>query len=1247
MSSAKYPVLRQTLIALSFAALVGLFFTLNLFFIIPKQQQTYNNKVFRVLNELATDFGKRIEGQAEYRINNAAASSKDSARHVDSCDSTLKRKLFAAFGRLSAVTDSTSKRFAFYDDTVRVTANRLNPETLITFGIPIQKLVAPSAEWLHQNLFDLILLVKRDSFFTDKKLRYNETVLYRYGRLATGALPAGDSLVNDRRFGQFSTIDEVTIAGTDYKTFTLPFRFGGQDLVLLGFIREAEYRFAATGYSKPLVLGVVVTLVFLILSLPLIKIYLSSRQERINTNDVRWVIVVMTAAPFFFMLIVSGLLAYLHIDEESNENLCSLHRQVERNLNSEIRLALDQLKQYDSLLNEPDSTVCNTYNRHLTFFAGREGGADLRDVLFYPDAFYRNLDNVQWIDGRGHQIAKWFNSDSVGLTYLDVSKRAYYQKLRKGQGFVNTGDSFYVEPIVSWSTGLYTVNLVKPSRQIFPNRRPRNDTARAVMIGLTARLYSVCDPVLPKGYQFCIIDEGGRILFHSQTERSLHENLFDESDASLPLRNAVFKKETAFIPDVQLFDRDVKMRVAPMDGLPSFYLVTYFTKRERNLFVYHASTFTLLCVSISLFLLVVLLALFSVLDAARARPKYGTYDTAWMQPTVARNSLYKRIIAHQLQTVALALLLLGLLTLFTSSGYWFLFEASMALPFYVATSYYFLANNHNLVNDPAALKKANRKIWWVYLPFIAVFVAGINYLQYRNESGGKINWTGVAFIALLSLLVPFFAAFQQRLRRQKYKWRRWMSGKADESITPETRQKILKSPWYKVFFGKPRWLYSRNYGVNYKRAIRFSIFVVAVLPVVGVMSFGLNEESKMQIKAAQFYTARQIEDRRNRLNDYFASTKLHLAAEKTFIERRKLDGGFGIYFFQDTLTPVKRNTGNHAGAATVGNSDYYQTVTQFLFLPKDHTDFFSDTRAYQWTQGPNGGEINLTYNNETDAVTPADVEIHHVYRGHLFLLKLFKNVAGFLLLLIILAYFIFHFTLVGTVAKKIFLLDYFRFDDEAGEANGVRTTGIAWVNGFYKTLSLHKADRLFLQLKEHPGLFATKQEPVTSDAVTAAEARNPGNEEVILRLQYMLAPAYDAMWNALKPEEKYLLHDFALDGFTNYKNVDLLYGMYRKGLIQKKDHRLELMNASFRSYLLAKSGGAEIGQLQKELDTGSTWKSLKNILLILFFATLVFLFATQQDVSNKIIAIVSGLATLVPLLLKIFDRSGASGDAKK
>jgi hypothetical protein len=155
------------------------------------------------------------------------------------------------------------------------------------------------------------------------------------------------------------------------------------------------------------------------------------------------------------------------------------------------------------------------------------------------------------------------------------------------------------------------------------------------------------------------------------------------------------------------------------------------------------------------------------------------------------------------------------------------------------------------------------------------------------------------------------------------------------------------------------------------------------------------------------------------------------------------------------------------------------------------------------------------------------------------------------------------------------------------------------------------------------------------------EHKITGNAEAILTIQHHMSSAYDRIWRSLSDQEKFILYDFALDGFTNYKNLDVLAGLYERGLLRRepKHKELVLYSYSFRNYLLAKGERGEMNEIEKKIETGSAWKDLKNLLFILFFAFIIFLFLTQQEAYNKILALISALVAFIPLLLKLFDRN--------
>ncbi|HYO21500.1 MAG TPA: hypothetical protein VER36_03775, partial [Flavisolibacter sp.] len=154
MASTKYPVLRQTLIIVSFVALVGFFFALNLLIFIPQQQEAYHNKIFRVLHEVSEDFGRTATGRAEYFAKNRNRENTENNNNPLACDE-LKSNLLSSFETLKATRDTGKYQltYAFKTDTITVS---LNGAWSSAVSFPIADVLKPTVELLHKDIFDLL-----------------------------------------------------------------------------------------------------------------------------------------------------------------------------------------------------------------------------------------------------------------------------------------------------------------------------------------------------------------------------------------------------------------------------------------------------------------------------------------------------------------------------------------------------------------------------------------------------------------------------------------------------------------------------------------------------------------------------------------------------------------------------------------------------------------------------------------------------------------------------------------------------------------------------------------------------------------------------------------------------------------------------------------------------------------------------------------------------------------------------------
>ena len=143
-----------------------------------------------------------------------------------------------------------------------------------------------------------------------------------------------------------------------------------------------------------------------------------------------------------------------------------------------------------------------------------------------------------------------------------------------------------------------------------------------------------------------------------------------------------------------------------------------------------------------------------------------------------------------------------------------------------------------------------------------------------------------------------------------------------------------------------------------------------------------------------------------------------------------------------------------------------------------------------------------------------------------------------------------------------------------------------------------------------------------------------------------LKPLFDFIWKNCNDQEKFLLFGLAKDGLLNYKDEALIYKLFLDKLLIVHNERVKLISYSFRLYIISKKGTREEIELMSKMKTGGSWGSMKIVFSVVILSVLVFLFLTQQEVSGKIVALITGLSTILPLLLK-FGLNSNQETAKK
>ena len=142
----------------------------------------------------------------------------------------------------------------------------------------------------------------------------------------------------------------------------------------------------------------------------------------------------------------------------------------------------------------------------------------------------------------------------------------------------------------------------------------------------------------------------------------------------------------------------------------------------------------------------------------------------------------------------------------------------------------------------------------------------------------------------------------------------------------------------------------------------------------------------------------------------------------------------------------------------------------------------------------------------------------------------------------------------------------------------------------------------------------------------------------------IMDPVYRPLWKKLSSHHKFLLFDFAQDGFANYKAGKDLQALMAKGLLFFDDLRLCVMTLSFQEYILQMKEDPDINSYLTKANTENTWKKFQSPLLIMLTVVGIFIFVTQDAIYQKITGLFTTLSSLLPLLKNMLNKTTGKPD---
>jgi hypothetical protein len=423
-----------------------------------------------------------------------------------------------------------------------------------------------------------------------------------------GVIKAGPELsLPDRLIsGQFS---EITISNQQYKLFFKPVKIENEYWFLGGLMEVSNFNITGRSIPQGVIIWLSLILILIFLGLPLIKIRIISKLEQLKAG----IIINSTLAIVLGAAISTLFLLYLFQSSirmrNADDRLENLSDEIVSSFTEEIKDAFDQIELMDG----------NFYE-----FGDAEY---IPDILNLPEGsparpdIYPFADYIFWVDENGVQSTMLSPFRKASDVKIDVKKRDYFTK--KDEWFFppDPDKKFRLESIISWRTGEHKVGLSTASKE---SNHP--------VIALTSRFYSLIDPIIPKNFGYCIIDEEGKVWFHSHKYRNLMENFIEECDDNPTLSAAMYNRSSTSV-NVTYYNKPHRVHITPLSQLPLF-LITFYNRETETSF--HSQVFTMALVFISLFLIFLILQVSLLLILERinkgkltknlimdlARPKY-------------------------------------------------------------------------------------------------------------------------------------------------------------------------------------------------------------------------------------------------------------------------------------------------------------------------------------------------------------------------------------------------------------------------------------------------------------------------------------------------------------------------------------------------------------------------------------------------------------------------------------------------
>lgn len=1056
-----------------------------------------------------------------------------------------------------------------------------------------------------------------------------------------------------------------------------------------GTVEEETFNSLARKLDSRIVLYLLIGFLIFIFSIPMIKLLVMRAFDQLDISDVVLATLSVTLCTLLLILLNLALFQDQYFDRSNNDRrLDTLANNIEKNLHSELNHIYLKLEEFDKAFSTLEAMRSgdiiygildkaklenisaprpSDYIDPETAIEEEDARLDsIAKVLRNCSWAYNLYKLIFWMDAGGEQIIQFSTRQYPG-GMSNLSHRDYFKKAGAwGLSKPDPSRRFMMESITSITSGEKLAAVSINNNASFTNLYGGQSHAR--VLALTTALSSVIDTVVPQSYGFCIIDSGGKVWFHSDRERNLQENFIYETANHPGLKDAVFHRKETYL-SLTYHGRKHRVRITPLAHFPLF-LVTMHEKAYTQTLQTRVIIDTVV-IMLALYVFNCFILLFAAgvnYRKSLLNHRYVPFD--WLRPQVTKESS-----GAYIHLMVSNLFILGLLI-----GFIYITGTKCSFFLCLSAHYFAFIYNYVVINKVSMEDLRSRKVpLTLFLPgsLLLIHLAS-GFTQGIGQTGRLFFFQGLlaAMVAVMYLLNVYKAnqvkkAGQKSFSNRPY-FRFIFSWVLLTNVVP-----II------IFFNHNYSIHRQSADVVSQLALKYAIEERSErLDTFYKDRLGLeNHYTRAEKKAGGIYKFDSGKSPSAGISSYSFFKKMEALPAILFLGA--LLTIFGLSYFMIRFVCL-----NVFGLHTMGKELKIQTfpaaeeeVLQFLragahvalmcYPPRqknvfqDKEDEILDGWVFQELTFPNikpSGESDILIIDGVDAVLTANESREN-------LTETLNRIEELLTLLQARQ----HQVILPLTTPLTDIVDMYsdiargrreRKKDESKNEQAILAKAVAYrLRDLEKNLAilhtslepapeqafndfanisppeLHDfiiAELLsleyFIDIKEDLANYCQSLDLFTGDKPNtfSPDELEEIKERIILKIQELASNYYLMLFNGCSRKEKFVLYDIALDRLININNKDTITLLLKKGLL-KNTGTIEVVNRSFRNYILCSVDSEEAKEIIGTLVTKGRWKSYRAPLYLLILGAAVFL-AFQKDLMNDIqsfsTAIIGGLAIL-------------------